>query len=140
MPEPIAITGIGTKFQRYNGTEWQDIARVFDINGPTMTRETPEATTYDSIDGYREFISGLRDPGDVTFTLNYRRSTYLVFKADFEDDEAKQYRIILPDTDQTTMTFTGLVTDLPSVVPVGDRITTDVTIKISGKVGTEDES
>lgn len=140
MSEPNAITGIGTKFQRWNGSAFVDVAKVFNIGGPTMNRETVEATTYDSIDGYREKIGGLRDAGQVTFTLNFRRSTYLIFKSDFEDEQPRQYRIILPDADNTTMTFSALVTDLPLSIPEGDRITVDITIELSGKVNMDDET
>lgn len=134
MPEPNAITGIGTKFQRHNGSALADVAKVFNLSGPTMSRDMVETTTYDSVDGYREKMGGLRDGGQVTFTLNFRRSTYLLFKADFEADQPKQYGIVLPDADLTTMTFNGLVTELPMTVPLGDRITVDITIEISGKV------
>lgn len=134
MPEPIAITGIATKFQRHNGSEFQDVARVFGLSGPSMSREIIDVTTYDSIDGYREKIGGLRDGGQITFTLNYRRSTYIIFKQAFEKDEPEQYRVVLPDEEGTTLTFTGLVTELPLTIPEGDRITTEITIEISGKV------
>lgn len=134
MPEPIAITGIATKFQRHNGSEFQDVARVFGLSGPSMSREIIDVTTYDSIDGYREKIGGLRDGGQITFTLNYRRSTYIIFKQAFEKDEPEQYRVVLPDEEATTLTFTGLVTELPLTIPEGDRITTEITIEISGKV------
>jgi len=140
MPEPIAITGIGTKFQRWSGSAFVDIARVFGLSGPTMSRDILDVTTYDSLSGYREKIGGLRDGGQITFSLNFRRSTYLLFKADFESDDAVQYQVILPDDDATTMTFLGLVVELPMTVPEGDRITVDVTIEISGKVTTDDES
>lgn len=134
MAEPIAITGIGTKFQRYDGAAFADVAKVFNIGGPSMSRETVEATTYDSVSGYREKIGGLRDGGQLTFTLNFRRSTYLIFKNDFESDDSVQYKVILPDDDATTLTFDGLVIDMPLTIPEGDRITVDVTIEISGQV------
>ena len=140
MPEPIAITGIGTKFQRWNGSAFVDIARVFGLSGPTMSRDVVEVTTYDSLEGYREKIGGLRDGGQITFSLNFRRTTYLLFKGDFESDTAVDYQVVLPDTDATTMTFTGLVVELPLTVPEGDRITVDITVEISGKVSTDNET
>jgi len=135
-----AITGLGTVFERHNGSTFESVAEVFNINGPSMNRETTEVTTYDSIDGYREKIGGLRDAGQLTFTLNFRRDTYLLFKEDFEDDEPRQYRATLPDAQQTSMTVLGLVTDLPLTIPEGDRITVDVTIEISGTVAIGSET
>src|SRR5690625_4837682 len=118
------ITGIGTKFQRQSDEtpgNFETVARVFNISGPSMSRETVDTTTYDSTGGYREKIGGLRDGGTVTFSMNYNREGYLLFKQDFEDDQPKRYQIILPDDDETTLTFSGLVTELPLTVPEGDR-------------------
>lgn len=136
MAEPKGITGIGTTFNRSTdgGSTYNPIALVYGISGPSMSREMVEITTYDSVDGYREKIGGLRDAGQLTFTLNFRRSTYMLLKDDFENDDNLNYKVILPDTDKTTLELEGLVTELPMTVPEGDRITVDVTIEISGKV------
>ncbi|HLW19389.1 MAG TPA: phage tail tube protein [Cyclobacteriaceae bacterium] len=135
-----AISGIGTVFERHDGSSFEPVAEVFNISGPSMNRETIEVTTYDSVSGYREKIGGLRDAGQLTFTLNFRRDTYLLFKEDFEDEDPRQYRVILPDSQETSLTMLGLVTDLPLTIPEGDRITVDVTIEISGTVSIGSES
>ena len=54
--------------------------------------------------------------------------------ADFEDDEKQVYKIILPDDKNTTFEFQGLVTELPLGAEIGDKVSADCTIKISGKV------
>lgn len=135
-----AISGIGTIFERHDGSAFEVIAEVFNISGPSMNRETIEVTTYDSVAGYREKIGGLRDAGQLTFTLNFRRDTYLLFKEDFESDTPRQYKVTLPDTQETSLTMLGLVTDLPLTIPEGDRITVDVTIEISGTVAIGSET
>lgn len=134
MAVPDGITGHGTKFNRHDGTDFVEVANVFDISGPSMSRDVVEVTAYDSPDGYREKIGGLRDGGQLTFTLNFTRENYLLFKGDFEDDTPVQYQVVLPDAEKTELTFSGLVIDMPLTIPVGDRITIDVTIEISGKV------
>lgn len=127
------LTGQGTKFEREDSGSWTEIANVFGINGPGMTRETVEITAYNSA-GWREKIGGLRDGGTVTFTMNFTRAAYLILKGDYNSDDPVQYRIVLPDTDATTFTLSGLVTELPLTIPEGDRITADVTIEVSGEV------
>lgn len=124
--------GHGTKFERKNGGNFVPVAEVFDINGPGISRDVVETTNYDSPDRWREKIGGLRDGGDVTFTLNFRNSTYTVFRADFDGDDPVEYRIVLPNG--FTLTFLGLVTAMPLAIPVGDRVTMDVTIEVSGAV------
>lgn len=126
--------GMGTEFQRHDGADYVTIANVFGIDGPGFTREVVEITTYDSPNGYREKIGGLRDGGQITFSLNFQRSEFLTLKGDFENDEAVQYQVVLPDSANTTLSFDGLVIDMPLTIPEGDRVTVDVTIEISGEV------
>jgi predicted secreted protein len=132
-----AISGVGTKFKRSDGTSsptFVDIAEVNSITGPSMTRETIDVTSLDSTGGYREFIAGFRDGGTVELNMNFTRDGYIVMKNDFESDVLQDYQIALPDTGGTTFDFKGLVTDLPLDIPTDDKITVTVTIKVSGPV------
>jgi predicted secreted protein len=127
-----AIAGVGTVFQRWSGSGWVAIAEVNSISGPTMSRDTIDVTSLDSTGGYREFIAGFRDPGTVQLTMNFTNVTYDLMKTDFEDDTQQTYEIVLPDN--SSLEFIGLVTELPIEVPTDDKITSTVTIKISGQV------
>jgi predicted secreted protein len=132
MPE---ITGQGTEFRRWDsgaGT-WEKMADIQNINGPTMTRDTIDVTTLDTTGGYRKFIAGLRDAGELTMTMNFARDTYETMKGDFESDTEQNYEIILPDADNTSLEIVGLVTNLPLSIAPNEVITADVTIKITGQ-------
>lgn len=129
-----AVAGVGTVFSRDPGSGFVAIAEINSIGGPSMTRETIDVTSLDSTGGYREFITGFRDAGEVTLSMNFTRATYELMKTDFESSTALDYKIALPDDDNTELTFDGLVTNLPLDVPMDDKITADVTIKISGQV------
>jgi len=131
----MAITGIGATLGRDDGIGgYTPIAEVFNISGPSMSREMIDVTTFGSTGGYREKIGGLRDAGQLTFTCNFTAAEYALIKADFESDTPVEYQLALPDDPSTTMTFTGLVTECPLTIPEGDRVTVDVTIEISGTV------
>lgn len=130
MAQSKAITGQGTIFKR-NG---EAIGEINSIDGPTKSRETIEVTRLEDVDGYRQYIAGLREPGTVTLNMNFTRENYDVLNADFESDTIQSYAIELPDEDETVFTFNGFVTELPISIPIGDKITCDVTIQISGKV------
>lgn len=130
MAQSEAITGQGTIFKR-NGAA---IGEINSIDGPTKSRETIEVTRLEDVDGYRQYIAGLREPGTVTLNMNFTRDNYDVLNADFESDTIQTYAIELPDEDETVFTFNGFVTELPISIPIGDKITCDVTIQISGKV------
>lgn len=131
-----AVSGIGASFRRWDTSSgtWTKIAEVLNIGGPTMSRDTIETTSLDNTDGYKTFIGALRDGGDVSFGMIFSLATFEAMKDDFEDDDPKNYEIVLPDADNTSLEFEGLVTELPLDVPVDDKITCDVSIKISGKV------
>lgn len=131
-----AFAGVGTKFQRWDGAEYQDIAEINSIEGPTLNREVVEVTSLDTPDGYEEFITGFAEGGTVTLAMNFTRDTYELMKEDFELDVLKFYRIILPDfeSEPSTFSFTGLVIELPITMEAGDKVTADVTIQISSEV------
>lgn len=134
------IAGKGTLFRRWDPNAsssagaWETIANVNSISGPDASRETIDTTTLDSAGGYREFIPALRDAGSISLSMNFSRDTYEQMKDDFESDTLQNYEIILPDDDVTTLEFEGMVTELPLDIPLDDKISADVTIKISGEV------
>ena len=129
-----AIAGVGTLFRRWSGSAWVNIAEINSITGPGMTRETIDVTSLDSTGGYREFIGGFRDGGTVVLAMNFTRAGLDTMKTDFEDDDLQSYEIVLPDDETTTVEFTGLVTELPLTISPDDKVTQDVTLKVSGEV------
>ena len=133
----MAISGVGTVFERWNSSlsvpAWEAVANIKSIGGPSATRATLDTTALDTAGGYRTFITGFRDAGEITLTLNYNRAGYDKMLADFEADTAGYYQIILPDTDSTSIEFEGFVTGIPLTIPE-DVVTVAVTIKISGAI------
>jgi predicted secreted protein len=99
-----------------------------------MTRDFIDVTSLDSTGGFREFITGFRDGGTVSLTMNFTRTSYDKMLSDFEDDTPHYYEIVLPDEDKTSFEFCGYVTELPLEIPTDDKITANVTIKVSGRV------
>jgi predicted secreted protein len=129
-----AVASVGALLKKYTGTAWVSVGEVINISGPTMSREIIDVTSLASIGGYREFIAGFRDPGTLTFTMNFTRADYETMKTDFESDTEKDYELILPDDDVTTLEFSGLVTELPLNLDPGSQITCNITIKVTGQV------
>ena len=129
-----AISGVGTIIQKWviGSSAWSTIAEVTNISGPGMTRDLIEVTSLDSTDGYREFIAGFRDGGNVVLSMNYTRAGLDEFLADFESDVIQNYEIILPDG--TSLEFEGFVQEFPLTIPTDSQITMETTIKVSGKV------
>lgn len=129
-----AISGVGTIFRRWTGTAWANLSEITNITGPSKTRDTIDVTSLDSTGGYKEFIAGFRDGGTVVLAMNFSRTTYDLMNSDFESEDAQNYEIVLPDTENTSLEFQGLVTELPLTIPTDDKVSADVTIKVVGKV------
>lgn len=134
-----AIAGVGTRFQRWSGSAYEDIAEINSIEGPGMTKDVIEVTSLDTDAGYNEFITGFAEGGTLTLNMNFTRETYELMNDDFELDELRYYNIILSDdlVVPTALSFAGFVIDLPIVIEADDKITADVTIQISSMVDLE---
>ncbi len=130
------IAGVGTVFNRKDPTtqEFVAIASINSIEGPTMSRDTIDTTALDTEGGYRTFIAGFRNAGTITLAMNFTAQGFILMKNDFESNDLVDYQIVLPDTDVTTLTFSGIVTEMPLSIPTDDKVTVNVTIQISGPV------
>ena len=124
------VSGVGAVFKRNSVA----LAKVRNITGPSKTRDTIDVTSLDSTGGYREFIAGFRDGGEVSFELIFTLPGYDVLNDDFESEAVQSYSIELPDSNTTTLAFSGYVTSLGMSIPLDDAIMSDVTIKITGQI------
>lgn len=135
MAQSQAVNAFGTTIT-YNGDE---IGEVTDISGPGLTRDTIEVTHHKSPGMWREFIKGLKDGGEVTFTINFiptlaTHSVATGLVADFADDtDIADFAIIFPDVAGTTWSFPGIVSNFEPAQPVDAQLTSDVTIKVAGQ-------
>jgi predicted secreted protein len=128
-----AVAGVGTLFGRWNGSEWENLVEVLTINGPTPSKEVIDVTSLDSTGGYREFIGSFKDGGTVQLSLNFTRAMFEMMKEDFESDELGTYRVVLPDAENSTLIFDGLVMEHPLAISADKQVTFDVSIKVSGE-------
>jgi predicted secreted protein len=128
-----AFAGVGTKFRRWNGTNWVDLAEINSID-TKKSRATIKVTSLDSIGGYEEFIPGFRDGGTITLPMNFTRATYELMNDDYESDVIQNYEILLPDNEETSFEFEGFVTELGLGIPTDDKVSADASIKVTGKI------
>lgn len=132
-----AITGVGARFYRWDNIDWTELSEINSITFDGLARETIDVTdlkTAANNNGYRSKIAGLRDSGTFSFNMNYTRSQYDQMKTDFESDNNQIYLVTLPDADDTYMEFEGLMTDFPLDIPLEDRINSDITVAIDGRI------
>jgi len=128
MPE----LGIGTKIKIGANA----IADLKSINGVDMSADTLDTTTLNSEGGYREFIQGLKDAGEVSISgyLNASDSNGQIAIISAFDSGAKlAYSILFPSALGASWDFNGIVTGIKTGAEIEDFIPFEATIKISGK-------
>lgn len=151
MAESRARLGYGTLLERRTATSpdvWQLLGERTQIGGPTLSRETPDVTHMDSPGGWREFLGGLKDGGEVTVegnwvpedeTLNsetgvlseFGKATRTVWRLTFPS--TSDFVTPSPATPRPYWQFEAIMTGFETNEPVDDKMTYSATFKISGE-------
>lgn len=131
-----ATIGYGTAFKRGDGASpeaFTALAEVIDLGGPEMSKDTVDATHMASPSRYREFISGLRDGGEVSVMVNFvpGNTTFANALTDFDADVTRNYQIVWADG--STLEFAGHMTGPAVTQPIDDKMTATFTYKVDGK-------
>lgn len=112
------------------------IAELDEIGALAPRAETIDVTHLASTGGYREFVSGLRDGGEITLRGNFYPgdAPQMAMKTYFDDGVARAFTITLPAAMAATITFSGIVTGLEvGPFPVAGKVALAGTIKVTGK-------
>jgi len=115
------------------------IAAVLDIEGPNLEVDMIDVTSRDS-SGWKEFIAGLGDAGEVTFDVIYDADAathgnttpglmYLV-----TNKTKKNWKITLADPTPTTWTISAFIKAFKPKMPMKDAQRASVTLKVTGSV------
>jgi len=127
------IDGYGTQLRRGNGAEpeaFTAVGNVGSFSGPNIERETYDTTAHDG-DGWREFIGGLKDGGEVSVEVHYDPDKHDSFVDDFEADDAIRYEMESPAGE--TWSFNAILTGFEREMPVDGQMAATLTWKVSGK-------
>lgn len=138
-------TGMGAKLQRYNGTTYVDVLGIKTLGGPSMSRDTHDATDMATTTPYRRFKGGLTDPGEISISGNLLPGSStqnqdtggLLAEFDLDScDSETSWKIVFPqcDGDPTAeLTFDGVLNGFNPEVPFDDLMTFSGSIKVSGR-------
>lgn len=133
--ETEAEIGLGSTFELHDGEnpgDFDEIAEVTNITPPSDNVDVHDATHMQSPNRTREFIEGLNDPGECSFEMNFipGGDGDVKIQAWRATRGRRQCRITFPN--QVAWTFSGLLTGYEPAVPVDDKMTATVTIKVTG--------
>lgn len=135
------MNAYGTQLQRGEPgdteTTYTAVANVTNVSGPAIERETIETTVHrprtDPKAGWRTFLGGLKDAGEVSLDVNYTAEGHNAMLQDFEDSEPRPYRLVLPDPDRTAWELELILTGFECEFPYDDKASGTITFKASGK-------
>lgn len=133
-----AKIGYGSLFEIHDGDDYQKIGEITSITLPSLARDAVDATHTESEEGWREFIPGLKDAGEITVEMNFVAGSEsdVLIRRQFDSDDLTQCRITVPSVGSPPeqLTFNAIVTGYEAEAPVDDKVTATVTLKVSGKV------
>jgi hypothetical protein len=128
----VAKRTLGTTLTK-GGT---NIGSLTNISTPEKSADTIETTTLDITDGYKTFMQGIKDGGEISVKGFFDTSDagQMSIDAAFESGTLDTYIIAFPATIGATFTFSGVITKFnPGEATVGDPMSFELTIKVSGK-------
>lgn len=113
------------------------IAEVLDVGGPSMSKATIDATHQKSEEGWKEYLAGLKDGGEVSFQIQFiptdpthDPSTGIISAYLSDDPEAFKIQF----SDLTEWEFNAHVTAFNPSGPVEGKLGAAVTLKLTGPI------
>ena len=122
---------VGTKFNIDN----TPVGGLTSIGGVEVSSETTDVTALDNTTGYKEFLGGFKDGGEVPLEgfLDGADEGQDAMYAAMEDQEAHQFSIVFPEAIGKTWKFSGVVTKFATSAALSDGVKYSSSIKVTGK-------
>lgn len=122
----MSSAAYGTQLTR-NGVA---VALITNIGGPGLSADPLEVTNHDSPDGFKEYIPGLKDGGELSLEGNFNNSAgQAALIADLKAGTIASYVITFPNS--LAWSLEGFVTAFETTAPVEDKIGFSATIKVT---------
>ena len=127
------VRSVGTTFKMGKSAATTKIGGLTSIGGVEVSADTVDVTTLDSEGGYREFIMGFKDAGDVSLEgfLDDADTGQAAAYAALESGETQKCEIAF--TNGSKWTFNGIVTGFSTSASLEDAVSFSATVKVSGK-------
>ena len=130
----MAKRALGTKLQIGKDSP-VTVAGLTSIGGLELSADTIDVTTLNNDGGYREFIAGFKDAGEVSLEgyleLEPEKGQKDLYDL-FESGDVEDFTILFPDN-MGSWEFKGVVTGFSTSADLEDPLSFSCTIKVSGK-------
>lgn len=125
----------GTVEVSSDGSTFAEIPEVKGIPVPAKTQEYLDVTNLDSAHGYREYIPGLKDGGELSFQAGYTSAGFAQIEA--LDGVLAYIRCTFPlapnqETTGDSFLFRGFLTATPDASDVAAAVNMDIGVRVSG--------
>lgn len=108
-------------------------AEVTDVQGPSIVADTIDVTNHASTDAFREFVAGLLDGGEVTVSANFIKADHTGLFTALKARAAVACTLTLAGS-LGAFGFDAIVAGLTTGAPVEDKVSLEITLKITGVV------
>lgn len=122
-----AILGYGTTVEHGEGVV--AITKIRKASGPKIEVPQVDVTTFDSPDNFKEFIPGLKDPGDFEIDVLYTAAQAAALYALLGTTED----FLITFTDNSTWAFEAFFKSFSKEIPLEEGIAMTIALKITGK-------
>lgn len=112
-----------------------EIGELTSIGGLNLSADTIDVTSLGSTDGYREYIQGFRDGGEVSLSGFFKPSEstgQATLLTNLNDGSSDAYTIEFT-TLSYKWTFNAIVTSLSTSASNDEAVTFEATLKVTGK-------
>lgn len=131
----VSIDALGVDASAVTAATWINTAKIKDLTFPEETRETSEDSYLDSPDGYKEFVAGMIDGGEVGLVLKWNLADVgqIAINDKFSPatDGIIYGRMTFPNG--STFVYKAVLTGRGVEVPKNETITQSFKLKVSGK-------
>ena len=126
---------VGTVFKIGAGSSAKTVGGLSSIDGVSISSDEVEVTALDNSTGYREYLQGFKDGGDVPLSgfLDGADTGQDELYSLLESGTVTAMSIIFPAAIGKTWSFNAFVKEFSTSVDVDGAITFDVTLRVSGK-------
>lgn len=128
MAGEIIFWGATVERSDDSGTTWEAVPGVKSIAFPEEEVDYQEVTSLDSVGGYREYITGLKDIGESSMVQNYTPAAMTQLEAD--RNTLLDYRVTFSNGD--TLEFAAIRTGSITTDDVGSPVEISNTLRGSG--------
>ena len=126
-----AIAALGVTLARDGNV----IAELSKIGPVGKSRELIDVTNLNTSGGYKEFIGGMRDGGEVSVEGNFiagDTNGQMGLQTDFDGETAQSFVLTFPTAITATWTFSAVVTKFETDFEVNNKVPFRSTLKITG--------